>query len=175
MQIVVNKDIFLTEFRPADKPALVTYLNERDIYEQTLTLPYPYTETDADAFFRIDQKATADQGQPTNFAIRAADDSLLGGIGFKELAIGVSHRADLGYWVAKPFWGRGIMSAVVARACARGFAVWGLSKIGAHVFAGNIASARVLEKCGFQLEGCLRKHYLKDKRFIDALVYGLVK
>ena len=52
---------------------------------------------------------------------------------------------------------------------------WGLAKITAHVFSFNDASARVLEKCGFELEGYLKKHFLKDEEFIDAKAYGLVR
>ena len=48
-------------------------------------------------------------------------------------------------------------------------------KITAHVFADNPASARVLEKCGFQQEGFLRKHFLKDGQFLDARLFALVK
>ena len=48
-------------------------------------------------------------------------------------------------------------------------------KIIAHVFTHNPASARVLEKCGFQQEGFLRKHFLKDGQFIDARLFGLLR
>ena len=66
------------------------------------------------------------------------------------------------------------MTAAVGRACQVALGQWGLSKITAHVFARNAASARVLEKCGFQQEGYLKKHYLKDGQFLDARLYGLV-
>ena len=52
---------------------------------------------------------------------------------------------------------------------------YGLIKISACVFAGNTASARVLEKCGFEPEGYLRKHYLKDGRYLDSRLYALLK
>ena len=48
-------------------------------------------------------------------------------------------------------------------------------KVTAHVFSHNLASARVLEKCGFQQEGFLRKHFLKDKQFIDARLFALLR
>jgi len=50
-----------------------------------------------------------------------------------------------------------------------------LLKLTAHVFAENLASARVLEKNSFKLEGKLRQHFLKDSRLLDALSYGLLK
>ena len=81
----------------------------------------------------------------------------------------------VGYWLAKPLWGRGIMTAVVQRLCQHAFEEFGLVKITAHVFSHNTASARALEKCGFQEEGFLRKHFLKDGRFLDARLLALLK
>jgi ribosomal-protein-alanine N-acetyltransferase len=67
------------------------------------------------------------------------------------------------------------MTAVVQRLYQYAFEEFGLVKITAHVFSHNPASARVLEKCGFQQEGVLRKHFLKDDRFIDARLFALLK
>jgi RimJ/RimL family protein N-acetyltransferase len=60
------------------------------------------------------------------------------------------------------------MTGVVQRLCQHAFEELGLVKITAHVFAHNPVSARVLEKSGFQEEGFLRKHFVKDGKFIDA-------
>ena len=67
------------------------------------------------------------------------------------------------------------MTAVVGQACEHAFAAWKLVRITAHVFDFNAASARVLEKNGFECEGHLRKHFLKDGRFIDSKLYALVR
>lgn len=174
MKIVVNEQICLTELRTSDKEALVRCLNDKEIYDRTLRLPYPYTDATADTWLAIVERTTREQGQPVKFAIRANGDRLIGGIGFDDLAIGKSHRAEIGYWLAKPYWGRGIMTAVVTRACQRAFAEWGLVKIAAQVFAGNRASARVLEKCGFELEGRLRKHFRKENALLDVNLYALL-
>ena len=67
------------------------------------------------------------------------------------------------------------MTAVVQRLCQHAFAEFGLVKVTAHVFSHNPASARVLEKCGFQEEGFLRKHFLKGGQFLDARLFALLK
>ena len=175
MRIVVNDQVHLSEFRPSDKPALIEHLNDRDIYDRTLRIPFPYTEADADEWLALAAKITQQQGQPVHFAIRTGDDSLIGGCGFDGFQVGKSHRAEVGYWLAKPYWGRGIMTAVVQRGCQHAFDEFGLVKITAHVFTHNPASARVLEKCGFQQEGFLRKHFLKDGKFIDGRIFGLLR
>lgn len=175
MRIVVNDHVHLSEFRSSDKDALISHLNDRDIYDRTLRIPFPYTENDADEWLALVAKVAKQQGRPVHWAIRSADDALIGGCGFEGFQVGKTHRAEVGYWLAKPFWGRGIMTAVVQRLCKHAFEGFGLVKITAHVFTHNPASVRVLEKCGFQQEGFLRKHFLKDGRFIDAKLFALLK
>ena len=172
MKIVVNDQVHLSEFRSSDKESLIEYLNERDIYERTFRIPFPYTDTDAEEWLVLVAKITQLQGQPVQFAMRNANDSLIGGCGFDILQVGKSHQAEVGYWLGKPFWGRGIMTAVVQRVCQHAFKEFGLRKITAHVFSHNPASARVLEKCSFVQEGLLRKHFLKDGKFIDARLFA---
>jgi RimJ/RimL family protein N-acetyltransferase len=175
MRITVNDLIHLSEFCTSDKDALVAHLNDRDIYERTLRIPFPYTDADADNWLALVVQKTRQQGQPVQWAIRTQDDALIGGCGFDGLQLGKSHYAELGYWLAKPFWGRGIMTAVVQQMCQYAFAEFGLVRIIAHVFPNNGASARVLEKCGFQEEGLLRKHFRKDGKFLDGRLFALLK
>jgi [ribosomal protein S5]-alanine N-acetyltransferase len=173
MYLRVNEQIHLTEIRAADKAACVQYLSDKDIYDRTLRIPCPYTEADFDRWMDVVRQATEEHGEPIHFAIRIADGSLIGGCGFEGLTKG--HRAEIGYWLAKPYWDRGIMTAVVGAACAYAFAQWNLVRITAHVFFVNVTSSRVLEKNGFHCEGNLRKHFLKDGRFLDSKLYARVR
>jgi RimJ/RimL family protein N-acetyltransferase len=175
MRINVNDRVHLSEFCLSDKDALIEYLNDPDIYDRTLRIPFPYTEADANEWLALVARITEQQGRPVHFAIRRADDSLIGGCGFNGMQVGKSHRGEIGYWLAKPFWGQGIMTAVVQRLCRHAFEKFGLVKITAHVFQHNLASARVLEKCGFQEEGFLQMHFFKDGRFLDARLFALLK
>src|SRR5262245_16585595 len=150
MKIVLSDQVHLAEFRASDKDALLAHLNDPDIYERTLRIPFPYTDTAADEGLALVAKITQQQGHPVQWAIRNSDDALIGGCGFDGFQVGKSHRAEVGYWLAKPFWGRGIMTAVVRRVCRHAFEEFGLVKITAHVFTFNPASARVLAKGGFQ-------------------------
>ena len=175
MRIVVNDQVHLSEFRSSDKLALIQYLNDRDIYDRTLRIPFPYTDAAADEWLALVAKITKQQRRPVHWAVRNAADALIGGCGFDGFPVGKSHHAEVGYWLAKPLWGRGIMTAVVQRVCRHAFEEFGLVKITAHVFSHNPASARVLEKCAFQQEGFLRKHCLKDGQFIDARLFALLR
>jgi RimJ/RimL family protein N-acetyltransferase len=83
--------------------------------------------------------------------------------------------AEIGYWLAKPYWGQGIMTDVVRLACDFALAEWKRVRIIAHVFDFNRASARVPEKNGFEFEGLLRKHHRKDGALLNSRLYTLVK
>ena len=175
MKIVVNEQIYLSEFQPSDQAAYVEFLKEKEIYDRTLRIPYPYTEAHFQEWLKLVEKTTQEQGRTLQWAIRNQQGSLIGACGCDRMQVGKSHWTEIGYWLAKPYWGQGIMTAVVRRLCAYAFAEFGLVKIVAHVFAENAASAKVLEKCGFQQEGYLRKHYLKDGKYLDARLFALVK
>ena len=175
MKIAVSDQVHLSEFRSSDKPALVQHLNDRGVYDRTLRIPFPYTDATADEWLALVARITGQQGRPVQFAIRSADDALIGACGFDGFQVGKSHRGEVGYWLAKPLWGRGIMTAVVQRVCRHAFEEFGLVKIIAHVYSLNTASARVLEKCGFHEEGFLRKHFPKDGQFLDARLFALLK
>jgi [ribosomal protein S5]-alanine N-acetyltransferase len=174
-KIIVNEQIHLSEFQFTDQAACVELLTEKEIYDLTLRIPYPYTEADFQRWLNIVEKTKQEEGRPFHWAIRNEKNSLIGGCGFDGLQISKSHLAEIGYWLAKPYWGCGIMTAVVGRLCQVAFSEFGIVKIIAHVFSENAASAKVLEKCGFEQEGLLRKHYLKDGNHLDARLFALVK
>lgn len=170
---VVRDDLRLSAIHERDKTAFVAALNDKEIYDHTLRIPYPYTEADAEAFIDRANAATAHRGHPVHFAIRNVQDQLIGVCGFDDLSYG--HRAEIGYWLARPHWGRGVMTDVIRSVCALAFEQWALVRITAHVFDFNLRSARVLEKNNFVCEGRLKKCCHKDGRFIDAKLYALVR
>jgi [ribosomal protein S5]-alanine N-acetyltransferase len=175
MNLDVGNGIRLTDVRRSDKDALVELLNNREIHDRTLRIPFPYTASDAEQWLAGIDEAIKNNEPSFKWAIRDERDRLFGGIGFDGLIIGESHRAEIGYWLGQPFWNRGIMTAAVQTVCRHAFKDLGLAKITAHVFGFNDASRRVVEKCGFELEGCLRKHFVKDGQYLDVRAYGLIR
>jgi len=154
-----------------DASAIVRYADNRNISMWLRDrFPSPYTLYDAEAFLL----AIAQQNPRTAFAV-ATNREAIGGIGL-EFGRDV-HRftAELGYWLGEPFWGQGIMTEAVRHFSDWAFAHLELHRIHANVFSGNISSARVLEKAGFQCEGRLRASVFKHGRILDQLVYAKVK
>lgn len=161
----------LTRFEPRDAPLLVAYLSDPDIHRNTLRMPFPYTAEDAEAFLAKNFE-NVEKGVFTQFAVRSTEGLLLGCAGFLDLVPGI-HKAEIGYWIAKPFWGQGVATSVVKGLVGIGFGEYGLKRICGITFEGNRASERVLEKCGFAFEG-LMKHFIeKNGTLINARLYAI--
>ena len=135
-------------------------------------LPYPYTEQDGVDY--ISAMLSADENETFAFAI-IADSKVIGSISiFRQ---GNIHRqtAELGYYIAEEYWGRGIMTEAVKQICEYVFRKSDIIRIYAEPFAYNAASCRVLEKAGFQYEGTLRNNAVKNGKVIDMKMYSLLK
>lgn len=135
-------------------------------------LPYPYTEQDGIDY--ISAMLAADENETFAFAV-TAEGKAVGSIGvFRQ---GNIHRrtAELGYYLAEEYWGRGIMTEAVRQTCRYVFDKSDIVRIYAEPFSCNRASCRVLEKAGFQYEGTLRKNAVKNGKIIDMKMYSLLK
>jgi [ribosomal protein S5]-alanine N-acetyltransferase len=175
MDIEVSSTIRLTGFRPGDEAALVEYLSDWEVYRRTLRIPHPYTLDDAERWLASLDQRSERCGHDLNWAIRDASGQLIGGIGLEGDAATGSHRAEIGYWLARHRWGQSVMTAVVGAVCRHAFENIGLAKITAHVLPLNEASARVLVKNGFEQEGYFRRHFLKEGELIDTRAFGRLR
>ena len=157
----------------SDAKDLAAALSNRKVQDNLRDgLPYPYTEQDGKEF--ISAMLSADENETFAFAI-TVDNMVIGSIGiFRQ---GNIHRqtAELGYYIAEEYWGKGIMTEAVKQICEYVFAKSDIIRIYAEPFANNIASCRVLEKVGFQYEGTLRSNAVKNGRVIDMEMYSLLK
>jgi [ribosomal protein S5]-alanine N-acetyltransferase len=164
--------LLLRSLEREDVPAMVRLAGVNEIAATTLQIPHPYEEDDAQSFLA---KASEDfrAGRSVSFAISILPGrELCGAVG---LHLADAHkRAELGYWIGVPFWGKGYATEAASAAVAFGFETLHLNRIYAHHFAGNAASQRVLEKIGMRHEGRSRQHIRKWDRFVDLENYGLL-
>jgi RimJ/RimL family protein N-acetyltransferase len=117
------------------------------------------------------RKASSDD-PITSFAIEV-DHAAVGGIGLVLQTDIFRRSAEIGYWLGEDYWGRGIVTEAVRAFTDWGFANFDLSRIYAGVFEWNPASARVLEKAGFEFEGRMNKAVTKEGRIGDELIYAI--
>lgn len=165
----------IRKWRVSDAKALAAALSNQKVQEQLRDLPYPYTEQDGAAF--ISEMLSADENEIFAFAI-ATDDAA--GLAIGSISVfrqGNIHQktAELGYYIAEEYWGKGIATEAVKQICAYVFHKSDILRIYASPFAHNIASCKVLEKAGFQCEGTLRSNAVKNGKVLDMKMYSLLK
>ena len=151
-----------------DLQSLVKYANNYNIAKNlTDKFPYPYTIENGRLF--ID---SATKNSPPNILAIDINNEAVGGIGIHPQSDIHCKNAELGYWLAEPFWGNGIITKAIIQMVEYGFTNWDINRIFARPFETNIASQRVLEKAGFILEGRFKKTLFKNGEYLDELVYA---
>jgi|SRR5713101_7711960 len=167
MQLVLER-CTIRPWRLDDAESLVKHANNRKVWLALRDLlPCPYTSDNAHKFLQ----KVMDAEPVTNFCIEV--EGLAAGVIDIRMGQDVHrHTATLGYWLSEHFWGRGIMTEVVAAFTNFCFEKFPLRRISAEVFANNPASARVLEKAGFVFEGRHKNDVIKDGKLLDSLLYA---
>lgn len=161
----------LRELLPSDLDRLVSLANDENVSRYLVyTFPYPYTKADADWWFNTGSKQ---HGATTRVIEYQGEFSGLVGItpqsGWRD------HLGEIGYWVGKEYWGKGIATSALQQMTDFGFSSLQLKKLYASVLAPNVASMRVLAKCAYELEGVLKSEVQKNGRYFDMHHFARAK
>lgn len=163
----------IRRWRLEDAPDLAEALSNVNIQNNLRDgLPFPYTEKDAREY--IEAMLQADKDSTYAFAI-TVHGKAIGSIGVFRKDNIHCRTAEMGYYIAQPFWGRGIGTEALRQTCRYIFDNTDIIRIFAEPFAYNLASCRVLEKCGFMCEGTLRANAVKNGKLIDMKMYSLIR
>ncbi len=100
--------------------------------------------------------------------------TLVGGLNIGNVRRGIAQTASIGYWIGAPYAGRGLMTDAVRAATQFAFATLKLNRLEAACLPSNVASARVLTKAAFRLEGRARRYLKIDGRWQDHDLYALL-
>src|SRR4030095_2175480 len=161
-------EISLRAWTIKDLDKLVLYANNKKIFDNlTDAFPYPYTREDGIKFIE-----TTSTESPIKVLAVIFNDEAIGSIGiFPDVDV---HRknAQIGYWIAEPFWGRGIGTEAILHIVDYGFKTFDIERIYALAYGRNKASQRVLEKAGFKIEAKLEKTIFKNNEFLDEIIYA---
>jgi RimJ/RimL family protein N-acetyltransferase len=188
--ILTTDRLILRQFSPGDASRIHQLVNDKEVAYTTHYIPYPYPAGAAEEWLKEHERLVR-IGQAVVFGVCIASKSpsasrlnveskavnqtrplLIGTVG---LAIDdLDHRAELGYWLGREYWGRGYGTEAVAAAIDYGFDELGLHRIFATHIRRNVASARLLKKVGFEREGVLRQHARKWGVFEDVICYGML-
>lgn len=160
--------IELRIFEQKDEALLVSYLNDD---AQTLflsaRLPQPYTNESAHWWINTGSKIGVAYAIIYN-GIFVGSISAIPGEFEKQ------RTAEIGYWVAKSYWGKGIASEALQKFTHLLFESTDFIRLNASVFEGNLASAKVLQKCGYKLDAVLEKAIYKNGVVFNELYYSKV-
>ena len=160
--------ITLHKWTSTDKEALMTLCNAVDRTFLSDRLPYPYTEADADWWLGM---VAENDGKEGVWRSIWADAQLIGSISVERKDEGGQAIGEIGYMILTPFWSQGIGTESVRQICEIAFRELELQQIVGNVFPENVASARVLEKNGFQLNGTMTGSIVKNGSLLDVKVY----
>lgn len=169
----------LRPFTLADSNDVARLAGDREIAATTLLIPHPYERHHAESWIASHADAFA-AGKLANFAMTLRQTegemppgTLVGAIGlvFKP----EFNHAEMGYWVGKPFWGRGYCTEAAAEIVRWGLVDRALNRVHAHHFDSNPASGAIMRKIGMKYEGTLRRHICKWGEYHDALCYAILQ
>ncbi len=163
----------IRKWKLSDAKDLASVISNKKIQDNLRDgLPYPYTEQDATDY--ISAMLSEDENETFAFAI-TIDNKAIGSIGaFRQKNIH-RHTAEIGYYIAEEYWGKGLMTEAVKQICSYIFDKSNIVRIYAEPFSYNKASCRVLEKAGFLYEGTFRSNAIKNGKTIDMLMYSRLK
>ena len=168
-----TENLWLRPFLPSDADIVQEYCSDKTIAANTRNIEYPYPEG-AGAKWIENHAQLWLEGKAAVFAIwPKATNELAGAIGLH--IVEEDQNAELGYWLGRPHWGKGICSEAAIKVVRYGLEELALHKIFAHHLTRNPASGRVLENAGMVREGLLRKQVRKWGVFEDIAVYGILQ
>ena len=162
-----------------DLDNLVRFANNKKIADNlTDAFPHPYTREAGMAYITANQSDGVSHPhcahhQGSVFAIEV-DGIACGSIGIFPQTDVHRKNAEMGYWLAEDYWGRGIITGAVERIIEYGFKSFDINRIFARPFSTNLASQRVLEKAGMKLEARLKNSIFKNGQYLDELIFSIL-
>lgn len=167
--------LLLRPLEPGDAAEVQRLAGHAAVASTTRSIPHPYPDGAAEAFIAL-TRANAQQGLGYTYAVvDRASGQLTGCVGLR--LDPPDRRAELGYWIGVPYWGRGVATEAATAILRFAFAPehLDLNRVFATALTRNPASSRVMEKIGLLREGTLRQHVVKDGVPEDLVFYGLVR
>jgi [ribosomal protein S5]-alanine N-acetyltransferase len=162
-------NFILRDWNENDLHNLVKYGNNFNVAKfMADAFPHPYTLEAGNAFIKM-----ANSQSPPHIRAIEIEGEVVGGIGIHQQQDIYRKNAELGYWLAEPYWGKGIITNAIKQMVGYGFSNFAVDRIFARPFHTNKGSQKALEKAGFKLEARLNKTIFKNGEYLDELIYAI--
>lgn len=172
-QYLETKRLVLRPPNNKDAAEVALHLSNPLISKTTLHIPYPYSRTDARMWIQRSKEAVKNFSAITFVIVLKKSNQIVGAIG---LHPNTEHnRAEVGYWIAVPYWNRGLATEALHEILAYGFNELGFHKMYATHLLDNLSSGRVMIKAGMKREGKLTGHYKKGDEYVSVIQYGMTR
>ena len=152
---IETRRLVLRAPRASDAERIAGLAADFDVARMTTSMPHPFHRHHADAFLARAQ--ALDAAREVVFAVELEEEGLIGVLGFhpSRLPGPEPQRSapEIGYWLGRPYWGRGLATEAALGALAWAKRAWRRRLVVSGHFADNPASGRVLEKAGFLYTG----------------------
>ncbi|PLX05945.1 MAG: N-acetyltransferase [Marinilabiliales bacterium] len=161
----------LREWKVEDAKEMSELANSRKISDfMSDSFPAPFSYNDA---VNIINNASNDL-KKSYFAI-IVDDKIVGSIGYTIQSDIHKLNAEIGYWIGELFWGNAYATNALDLLIKKAFSETEVTRIFARPFSNNIASHKVLYKCGFKLEAKFKDAIIKNNQILDEYIFSIRK
>lgn len=171
-QIEENLELRFVSERHAEELNSVVAENLEHLQEWLPWANADYSVEKAKEFVQANLKGFAKNEFPSYFIFE--DKKIVGGIGFNNVFT-IDRNAEIGYWLAENAQGRGIITKCCRKLIDFAFYEMNFNRIVIRCATGNLKSQAIPEKLGFTKEGILRETALLNNKFIDLIVYSMLK
>lgn len=163
----------LRPFKIEDAGRVQELAGSYEVAKTTLNIPHPYGNGIAEQWISTHQQQFIDLKGITFCIEMKENNEIVGAIG---LEVDQRHkRAEMGYWIGIPYWGRGICTEASIRVIEYGFSNLGCHKILGFHLKSNPASGKVMQKSGMEFEGTFKDYFFKDGEFLTVDAYSIIR
>jgi [ribosomal protein S5]-alanine N-acetyltransferase len=172
MELLHSARLVLRAFTKADAAEIQNLANNKEV-GGIIGLPQPYLLEHAQEWIEIQPELIRLGTEYPLAIVEKTSNELVGTI---TLRVDKNHfKGELGYWIGRPYWGKGFATEAVKRMISFGFEDLELNKIWASALSRNKGSLAVLQKAGLWDEGTLKQDRFISGEFEDINLYGIVR
>ncbi len=172
-EIIETERLILRPFKLSDAKIVQKKAGQPEVADTTRNIPHPYPDGVAEEWISNHQ-ALFEANERITYAITVkGNDEIIGAVG-----LGIEKKenhAELGYWIEKDQWSKGYATEASRALVGYGFSKLKLHKIFATHLTRNPASGKVMEKLGMHDEGLFKEHIIKNGKYEDLAMKGILK